>query len=163
MVLETLFWKSEASFSFEKYLMRLNEAFKELEDAGQPLWEAQKENHLLRGIQNNDIQVQTTIGTVRQTLLFNFEETSLALSRAVSARFASIESNKQKLRIDTHSAGNRSGGRRRGRGRHSGGRDGGGRDNNFMRVIMNGVDVTDLSRNFTSDERDKLRACGGHT
>jgi predicted ATPase len=42
--LETLFWKSEASFSFEKYLTRLNEAFKELEDAGQALWEAQKGN-----------------------------------------------------------------------------------------------------------------------
>jgi hypothetical protein len=29
--LETLFWKSEASFSFEKFLTRMNEAFKELE------------------------------------------------------------------------------------------------------------------------------------
>jgi hypothetical protein len=28
---------------------------------------------------------------------------------------------------------------------------------------MNGVDVTDISRNFTSDKWDKLRACGGHT
>ena len=37
--LETIFWKSAASFSFEKYLTRLNEAFKELEDAGQALWE----------------------------------------------------------------------------------------------------------------------------
>jgi hypothetical protein len=45
-----LFWKSEASFSFEKNLTRLNEAFKEeLEDAGQTLWAAQKVNHLLEG------------------------------------------------------------------------------------------------------------------
>ncbi len=162
--LETLFWKSEASFSFEKYLTRLNEAFKELKDAGQPLWEAQKVNHLLKGIQNDDIQVQTTIGIVRQTFLSNFEEASLALSQAVSSRFANVESNKQKRRIgavDTRSAGNRGGrGGRRG-GRHSGGL-GGGRDNR-MRVIMNGVDVADISRNFTSDEWEKLRACGGHT
>ena len=33
-LVETLFWKSEASFSFEKYVTRLNEAYKELEDAG---------------------------------------------------------------------------------------------------------------------------------
>jgi hypothetical protein len=32
-----------------------------------------------------------------------------------------------------------------------------------MRVVMNGVDVTDVIRNFTSEDWDKLRACGGHT
>jgi hypothetical protein len=32
-----------------------------------------------------------------------------------------------------------------------------------MRVVMNGVDVTDVTRNFTSEDWDKLRACGGHT
>lgn len=32
-----------------------------------------------------------------------------------------------------------------------------------MKVVMNGVDVTDVTRNFTSDEWDKLRAVGGHT
>ena len=161
--LETLFWKSEASFSFEKYLTRLNEAFKELEDAGQALWETQKVTHLLKGIQNDDIQVQTTIGIVRNSFLSDFDAACLTLSRTVSSRFASIESNRQKRRIgavDTRGGGNR-GGRGRGRGRHSGGR-GGGRDNNRMRVVMNGVDVTDISRNFTSDEWDKLRACGGH-
>jgi hypothetical protein len=162
--LETLFWKSEASFSFEKYLTRLNEAFKELEDAGQALWETQKVNHLLKGIQNDDIQVQTTIGIVRNSFLSDFDAACLTLSRTVSSRFASVESNRQKRRIgavETRSGGNR-GGHGRDRGRHSGGR-GGGRDNNRMKVIMNGVDVTDVSRNFTSDEWDKLRACGGHT
>lgn len=32
-----------------------------------------------------------------------------------------------------------------------------------MKVLMNGVDVTDVTRNFTSDDWDKLRACGGHS
>ncbi|KAI2501857.1 Reverse transcriptase (RNA-dependent DNA polymerase) [Fragilaria crotonensis] len=40
--LEALFWKSEAAFPFEKYLTRMNEAFKELEDAGQPMYEQQR-------------------------------------------------------------------------------------------------------------------------
>ncbi len=162
--LETLFWKSEALFSFEKYLTRLNEAFKELEDAGQPLWETQKVTHLLKRIQNDDIQVQTTIGIVCNSFLSGFDGACLTLSRSVSSRYANIESNRQKRRIgavDTRGGSNR-GGRGRGRGRQSRGR-GGGRDRGRMRVIMNGVDVTDISRNFTSDEWEKLRACGGHT
>ena len=108
--LETLFWKSEASFSFEKYLTRLNEVFKELEDAGQALWEAQKVTHLLKGIQNDDIQVQTTVGIVRNSFLTDFDGACLTLSRTISSRFTSIESNKQKRRIgavDTHGSGNR--------------------------------------------------------
>jgi hypothetical protein len=32
-----------------------------------------------------------------------------------------------------------------------------------MKVVMIGVDVTDVTHNFSSDEWDKLRACGGHT
>ena len=32
-----------------------------------------------------------------------------------------------------------------------------------MKVVMNGVDVTDVTRNFTADDWDKLRTIGGHT
>jgi hypothetical protein len=50
--LETLFWKNEASFSFEKFLTRMSEAFKELEDAGQPLYKAQKVQQRCPGADN---------------------------------------------------------------------------------------------------------------
>ena len=63
--LETLFWKNEASFSFEKFLTRMSEAFKELEDAGQPLYEAQKVQQLLKSIKKDNVQVQTTLGIIR--------------------------------------------------------------------------------------------------
>ena len=63
--LETLFWKNEASVSFEKFLTRMSEAFKELEDAGQPLYEAQKVQQLLKSIKNDNVQVQTTLGIIR--------------------------------------------------------------------------------------------------
>jgi hypothetical protein len=33
-----LFWKREASFPFKKFLTRMNKAFRELEDIGQPLY-----------------------------------------------------------------------------------------------------------------------------
>jgi hypothetical protein len=51
--LDYLFWKNEAAFPFEKFLTRMNEAFKELDDAGQPLYPAQKVNWLLRGVTSN--------------------------------------------------------------------------------------------------------------
>jgi hypothetical protein len=61
---ETLFWKNEASFSFEKILTRISEAFKELEDAGQPLYKAQKVQQLLKSVKNDNVQVQTTLGII---------------------------------------------------------------------------------------------------
>lgn len=62
--LENLFWKSEASFSFEKFPTCMKKAFKKLEDAGQPLYPSQKVQWLLRGEKNDDIQVQTTMGII---------------------------------------------------------------------------------------------------
>ena len=164
--LEALFWKSEASFPFEKYLTRMNEAFKELADAGQPMYVQQKVQTLLRSIKCDDIQVQTTMGIIRDRYLNDFDGACLTLSRTVSSRFASIEPGKNKRSIgatstnsrNTRGGGGRSnnrGGRNNGRGNNSG--------NNRMKVMMNGVDVSDIHRNFTADEWDKLRLVGGHT
>ena len=133
----------------------------ELEEANVPLYESQKVNYLLKGVKNDDIQVQTTLGTIRDRYLNNFDEACLTLSRTVSSRFANIEPGRHKRSIGAvgSSAGGRSSGRGRGRGRH------GGRGNSQagrQKVIMNGIDVTDVTRSFTSDEWDKLRSCGGH-
>jgi hypothetical protein len=97
--LETLFCESEAFITFEKFLTCMNERFKELEDAEQPLFETQRVNWLLRGIKNNDIQMQTTIGIIRNSCLSNFDSAWLTLSRTVSARFASVEPNRHKRSI----------------------------------------------------------------
>jgi hypothetical protein len=67
--LKNLFWKSELSFPFEKYLSRLNKAFMEMEEAEQPLYPAQKVQWLIRGVKNDYIQVQTTIGIIRDRYL----------------------------------------------------------------------------------------------
>ena len=158
--LEALFWKSETTFPFEKYLTKLNEAFMELDEANVPLYESQKVNYLLRGIKNDDIQVQTTLGIVRDRYLNSFDEACLTLSRTISSRFTNIEPGRHKRSIGAvqSNPGGRSPGRGRGRGRH------GGRGNNHggrQKVVMNGIDVTDVHRSFTSDEWDKLRSCGG--
>ena len=140
----------------------MNMAFKELEDAGQSLYEAQKVQQLLKSIKNDDVQVQTTMGIIRDRYLNDFDAARLTLSRTISTRFANIEPMRNMRNIGAVNAkqGGRAG-RGRGRARHSSGRGhGGGRQ---QKVIMNGVDVTDVTHNYTSDKWDKLRSVGGHT
>ena len=123
----------------------MNEAFMEMEDASQPLFPQQKVQWLIRGIKNDNIQVQTTIGIIHDRYLDDFDGTYLTLYRTISSRFASIEPGKNKRSIGAvKSNSGRDLGRGRGRGRHGGcgGNTLGGR----MRVQMNGVDVTDVTR-----------------
>jgi hypothetical protein len=158
--LENLFWKNEAAFPFEKFLTRMNEAFKELEDADQPLYPAQKVQWLLRGVTNDDIQVQTTLGIIRDRYLTDFDAACITLSRTVSTRFVSIAPGRNKRSIGAVNSNSGRTGRGRGRARGSGRSSGSGRT---QKVIMNGVDVTDVSRNYTSEEWEKLKQVGGHT
>ena len=122
--IETLFWRNEASFSFEKFLTRMNEAFKELEDAQKPLFEQQKVQYLLRAIKNDDVQVQTTMGIIRDRYLNDFDAACLTLSRTVSTRFTGVEITRHKRNIGAITSNNNGGrvSRGRGRARHSGGR-----------------------------------------
>ena len=138
----------------------MNEAFKELEDADQPLYPAQKVQWLLRGVTNDDIQVQTTLGIIRDRYLTDFDAACITLSRTVSTRFVSIAPGRNKRSIGAFNSNSGRTSRGRGRARGSGRSSGGGRT---QKVIMNGVDVTDVSRNYTSEEWEKLKQVGGHT
>ena len=93
----------------------------ELEEANVPLYETQKVNYLLKGVKNDDIQVQTTQGIIRDRYLNNFDEACLTLSRTVSSRFTNVEPGRHKCSIGavTSNSGGRSSGRGRGRGRWS--------------------------------------------
>ncbi len=92
----------------------------------------------------------------------DFDAACMTLSRTVSSRFALAEpekSNKRSIGAATtnnknnRGSGGRGGGRPGNRGRGSGG-------SGKVKVVMNGVDVSDINRNFTSDEWEKLRSCG---
>lgn len=73
----------------------MNEAFKELANAGQPMYVQQKVQILLRSIKYDDIQVRTTMGIIRDWYLDDFDSACLStLSRTLSSRFASIEPGK---------------------------------------------------------------------
>jgi hypothetical protein len=68
--------------------------------------------------------------------------------------------NKRNIGAINSNQGGRTGGRGRGRARNTSGRGQcGGRQ---QKVIMNGLDVTDVTRNYTSDEWDKLRQVATH-
>ncbi len=107
--------------------------------------------------------MQTTIGIIRDRYLDDFDGASLTLSRIISSRFASIVPGKNKRSIGAvnSNSGRGGSGRGRGHGRHGG--RGGNTSGGQMQVQMNGVNVTDVTRNFSSDEWDKSRAVGGHT
>jgi len=142
--LGALFWKSEASFLFEKYLTRMNEAFKELDDAGQPMYVQQKVPLLLLSIKCDNIQVQTAMGIIRDRYLNDFDGACLTLSRTVSSRFASIEPGRNKRYIGATTSNTRNtrgggAGRSGNRGRNNGRRHGG--SGGCMKVMMNGVDL----------------------
>ncbi len=92
-----------------------------------------------------------TLGIILDQYLNNFDDACLTLSQTVSSCFSNIEPGRHKRSIGavTSNSGGRSHGRGRGRDRHGwrsnyhGGR---------MKVVMNGVDVTDVTRSFTSDD-----------
>jgi hypothetical protein len=140
----------------------MNKAFKELEDAGQPLYPAQKVNWLLKSNRSDNIQVQTTLGFIRDRYLTDFDGARLTLSRTVSSHFPTAAEGRNKRSIvaaSTTTSTNQSG-RGCGCGCGSGGHGSGcGRHC----VVMNGINVADISRNFTSDKWEKLKAVGGHS
>lgn len=102
------------------------------------------------------------MGIIRDRYLTDFDAACLTLSRTIHTRFTGIEATRNKRSIGAVNSNNNSGrsGRGRGRARHASGRgqNHGGRAH---RVTMNGVDVSDVTRNYTSEEWDKLRQVGG--
>ena len=109
----------------------------------------------------DDIQVQTTMGIVRDIYLSDFDGACIPLSRTVSSRFTLSEpgkNNKRSIGAATTTkarGGGGCGGERSGNrgGRHSG--------RQKLKVVINGVNASDINQNLTSDEGEKLRTCGG--
>jgi hypothetical protein len=147
-MLERLHYKSEASFSFEKYVTKMNECFELLKDNDQDLAEAQKVKKLLNGVKTNHPEVNALKTVVRAThpTDFNAATTLMAGQIAVlfpAASFAYDTRPKRKI-----SAANTN---RGGRGRF---------ERKKPSVMANGVDISDPNQSFTSDEWPKLRQGG---
>ena len=120
----------------------------------------QKVQLLLRGIKGNDIQFQTTMGIIRDRYLNDFDSACITLLCTVLSCYASSTIQPGRNNCFTGAATsnlrNTCGGR---------GRIGSCSSNcgsHWPKVMMNGVDVLDVHRNFTSDEWHTLCLVGGH-
>jgi hypothetical protein len=149
-MLERLHYKSEASFSFERYVTKMNECFELMEDNDQALSEAQKVKKLLNGIKSTHPEINALKTVVRSThpTDFNAATTLMAGQIAVIFPAASFSYDQRPKRKISAASTNRAG-----RGRF-------GRKQEPMSMMANGVDITDPNRSFTSDEWNRLRQCG---
>lgn len=178
--IESLHYKSEQAFSFEKFITKLNGAFQVLEENGEALTERRKVTIMCDKIQNNNTDLRAAVQITRHDPLLNtnFKEAANSLSEKISSIFptgaekgpfkrkiAGLESNRGGDRGGGGRFGQRSGrynrgGRGSGRGR-DGGRSGriGGRNNRTTggeSSMCNGVDLRDIDRSFSPDEWRQL-------
>jgi hypothetical protein len=162
--LNRLHYRSEAVFPFERYITRMSECFELMEDNQQGFSEPQKVKKMLDGVVSTNAEVVAIKAVVRSTHPNDFNRGSNLMSGQIALLFPAATSdlrNKRKISAVTqvHSGGPGGAGGRGGRhgGRMNAGRGGGGRHG---ALILNGVDVSDPMRNFTSDEWRRLRESG---
>lgn len=158
-ILETTYYKSERSLTFEGYVTKLSEAFEILKDNGMEKNELERVKILLDGIQSDNTLVQSAKTNV---VMDNNKRTSFqvavdCLSEFIGSTFTgqvSPQGKRPARNISRMEMGGRGrGGRGRGGGRGGRGNRGG---NHKSGKIHNGVDISDLTRNFTKDEWTKL-------
>jgi hypothetical protein len=147
--LQSLFYRHEAAFSFEKYINRLKKCFDILEKYQVPYYEEDKVKLLLDRIQNNHGEVKTQVSICRANYSGSFVQASTYMSREISRIFpssnvASINFGKSKNRGGRNVSSTK---QRAQNGKRKG-----------LIVKNNGVDISDLTRFYTKEEWKKLDA-----
>ena len=171
--IQALHYKSEQSFSFERFITKLNGAYQVLQEHKEGLTERKKVSLMCDKIQNNNPALVAAVQIVRHApdLSIDFRSAANKLSEAISSIFPSQDkpqTDRYKRKMSSvgsdrgggrTAGGGRFGGRNgRGRGR-AGGQGRGGRHNRTTggdSAICNGVDISNLERNFTPDEWRQL-------
>jgi hypothetical protein len=160
--LDRLFYKNEAAFPFETYVTHLNECFELLKDNEQALSEAQKVKRLLKGVTSTNQEVIALKAVVRSTHPTDFDAASTLMAGQIAILFpaaAMTPDTRYKRKISVANTQ----GRGRGRFNTPGGRGLGPQTvhpNRLHMGVVNGVDITDPTRTFTSDEWNRLRESG---
>jgi uncharacterized membrane protein YgcG len=160
-ILANTHYRSEKQYSFESYVTKLSEAFEILKDNNVEKAEREKVDCLLDGIQSDNQIVVTAKTNVRMNLAMrtSFQVAVDHLSELIGATFANASYQGKRparnvSRMESGRGGRGGRGGRHGRGGRGGGR--GGRGANRNGKFHNGVDISDLTRNFSSDEWRKL-------
>jgi hypothetical protein len=143
-----------------------------LEDNDQGLSDAQKVKKMLAGIVSTNQEIISLKTVVRTNHPNDFDSASTLMATQIALLFPSAENehrtNKRKISVVTQNVPNQGRGHGRGRNQAGGnrgggnGRGGGGGNarNRNPPLLLNGVDVSDPMRNFTSDEWKRLRESG---
>jgi hypothetical protein len=174
--LQKLHYWNEAVFSFEKYVTRMSECFELLEDNDQGLSDAQKVKKMLAGIVSTNQEIVSLKTVVRTNHPNDFDSASTLMATQIALLYPSAENehrtNKRKISAVAQNQGPNAQNQARGNGRNRNqaggnrgggyGRGGGGGNarNRNPALLINGVDVSDPMRNFTSDEWKRLRESG---
>lgn len=168
--LKNLYYKNERSMSFERYSEELSKIYQTLDkDVDERLSDRQKVEHLLAGIRTEDAELRAAKTVIRSQHPNNFTDACAFFSSEVArlhgvAQLEGMERRgKRKISaLDTSGRGGRGRGRFGGRGgrggRGRGGRGGGGGGGN--RTEINGVDVSNPTRDFSTEEWNALGADG---
>jgi hypothetical protein len=179
--MKNLHYRDEQSFTFENFTTKLTDCLRVLEEAREGYTENQKVDALIEQIHNKDPRFVIHVETVRATMADDYEAAVRHLSNMAVQIFPfAHQSNKQRgrrgafRRTSQVCQFSRGGGGRGGRGgqRFQGPRDvgsrvggrgrgnGRGRGRNSDRVYAAGVDITDITREFTSQEQNQLFQAG---
>jgi hypothetical protein len=148
-MLERLHYKSEASFTFERYVTKMNECFELMKDNDQDLAEAQKVKKLLNGVKSNHTEVNALKTVVRTNHPTDFNAATTLMAGQIAVLFPAASISYEQRPKRKISAANTRGGR----GRF-------GQKQGQTPVIANGVDISNPNRSFTSDEWQRLRQSG---
>jgi hypothetical protein len=154
---------NESVFSFETYITRMSECFELMEDNHQGLSEPQKVKKMLEGVITTNGEILAIKAVVRTNHPNDFNQASTLMASQIALLFPGADAeqrNKRKISAVSKTDGRGPGGGRGGRhgGRMNARAGGGGRHGNPQ--ILNGVDVSDPLRSFTSDEWKQLRESG---
>lgn len=154
-ILNNIHYKSERQYSFENYVTKLSEAFEILKDNQIPKQEREKVDYLLNNIRNDShvILAAKTNVKMNPNTRTNFQLAVDHMSELIGATFAHA-SNEGKIPARNVSRVETGRGGRGGRGR--GGRGGRGNKGGRGDKYNNGVDISDMTRDFTKQEWFKL-------
>jgi hypothetical protein len=154
---QTLHYKSEQTYPFEKFVTQLQSAYQILEENGESKTESAKITELTKKIQNNHNYLQAILGIINTDDRYcdDFTAAVNKISEAIAQIFPSTMS-KDRRKISGVQQ------NRTGRGGNRGGRGGGRGTNNNNRyntnTKVNGVDVGEVNKYFPKDQWDKLPA-----
>lgn len=157
---QTLHYKSEQTYPFEKFVTQLQSAYQILEENGEAKTESAKITELTKKIQNNHNYLQAILGIINTDDRYNDDFTAAVnkISEAIAQIFPSAMSKDRRAVSSVQQKGGR-GQNRNGRGSGRGYNNGRGHNNKSTNdTKVNGVDINEVNKYFPKDQWDKLPA-----